>query len=54
MALRWAIEQGVAVVVKSFNRERMKENLGIFDWELSSEDHEMIRAMPQGRMGSGL
>ncbi|KAF2305712.1 hypothetical protein GH714_007707 [Hevea brasiliensis] len=38
VCLRWVHEQGVSVVVKSFNKERMKENLKIFDWELSEED----------------
>ncbi|GAB2214180.1 hypothetical protein Droror1_Dr00018520 [Drosera rotundifolia] len=50
VALRWAFEQGIAVVVKSFNKERMKQNLEIFDWELSAEDHEKIRRIPQSRV----
>ncbi|PHT53481.1 Non-functional NADPH-dependent codeinone reductase 2 [Capsicum baccatum] len=38
VALRWIYEQGESVIVKSFNKERMKQNLEIFDWELSNED----------------
>ena len=38
VCLRWAYEQGVSVLVKSFNKERMKQNLEIFDWQLNSED----------------
>lgn len=26
VCLRWAVEQGIGVVVKSFNKERMKQN----------------------------
>ncbi|KAJ4710184.1 NADPH-dependent codeinone reductase-like protein [Melia azedarach] len=31
VSLRWVYEQGVSLLVKSFNKERMKENLDIFD-----------------------
>ncbi|RZC58536.1 hypothetical protein C5167_005838 [Papaver somniferum] len=36
--LGWPYEQGVGVLVKSFNEQRMKENLVIFDWELAESD----------------
>ncbi|KAI8021826.1 Non-functional NADPH-dependent codeinone reductase 2 [Camellia lanceoleosa] len=47
VCLRWVYEQGVSVLVKSFNEERIKENLHIFDWELSAQDSEMINQIPQ-------
>ena len=47
ICLRWAYEQGVSVLVKSFNKERMKENMDIFDWELSPEELEKINQIPQ-------
>ncbi|CAO2829175.1 unnamed protein product [Amaranthus hypochondriacus] len=53
VCLRWAYEQGITLVVKSFNKERMKENLMIFDWELSEEDNEKIRGIPQSRGVTG-
>ncbi|OIW16065.1 hypothetical protein TanjilG_04600 [Lupinus angustifolius] len=53
VALRWIYEQGFSAVVKSFNKERMKLNLGIFDWELSEEESEKIRQIPQHRMYNG-
>ncbi|KAJ4711192.1 Reductase 2 [Melia azedarach] len=49
VCLRWAYQQGVIVVVKSFNRERMKENLEIFNWELTEEETKKISAIPQSR-----
>ncbi|WCJ37066.1 NAD(P)-linked oxidoreductase superfamily protein [Euphorbia peplus] len=49
VCLRWIYEQNVSVVVKSFNKERMKENLEIFDWELSEEDLQKINQIPQER-----
>ncbi|XP_057485614.1 non-functional NADPH-dependent codeinone reductase 2-like isoform X1 [Actinidia eriantha] len=47
VCLRWVHEQGVSVVVKSFNEERMKENLDIFDWKLSEEECEKINQISQ-------
>lgn len=47
VCLRWAYEQGVSVLVKSFNKGRMKENLDIFGWNLSTEEMEKIRQIPQ-------
>ncbi|XP_047960261.1 non-functional NADPH-dependent codeinone reductase 2-like isoform X3 [Salvia hispanica] len=49
VALRWAYEQGIGVVAKSFNRERMEENMGLFDWSLSSEEVDLISEIPQER-----
>ncbi|GLT86521.1 hypothetical protein SLE2022_046570 [Rubroshorea leprosula] len=49
VCLRWLSEQGATFVVKSFNKERMKQNLQIFDWELTKEDHEKINQIPQRR-----
>ncbi|KAF7846987.1 hypothetical protein BT93_L3509 [Corymbia citriodora subsp. variegata] len=47
VCLRWAHEQGVSVLVKSFNSERMKENLDIFDWSLSPDELNGISQLPQ-------
>ncbi|KAK1278068.1 hypothetical protein QJS04_geneDACA017148 [Acorus gramineus] len=53
VALRWIYEQGVVIIVKSFNKERMRENLKIFDWELSEDDSRRICEIPQRRGYSG-
>eukprot|EP00262_Sarcandra_glabra_P018622 TRINITY_DN6756_c0_g1_i1.p1 TRINITY_DN6756_c0_g1~~TRINITY_DN6756_c0_g1_i1.p1 ORF type:complete len:134 (-),score=22.60 TRINITY_DN6756_c0_g1_i1:36-437(-) len=47
VALRWIYEQGASIVVKSFNEERMKENLSIFDWALTDRESESIIEIPQ-------
>ncbi|KAK8931166.1 Non-functional NADPH-dependent codeinone reductase 2 [Platanthera zijinensis] len=47
VCLRWIHEQGVSIVVKSYNRERMRENLDIFDWKLDLEDLDKIQQLPQ-------
>ncbi|KAL5549782.1 hypothetical protein UlMin_005013 [Ulmus minor] len=48
VCLRWAFEQGVSFVAKSFNKERMKENLGIFDWKLSPDELQKIDKIQRG------
>ncbi|KAF8407547.1 hypothetical protein HHK36_006681 [Tetracentron sinense] len=50
VALRWIYEQGVSVVVKSFNKGRMKENIQIFGWELSGEELNKISQILQQRV----
>ncbi|KAK7314706.1 hypothetical protein VNO77_33233 [Canavalia gladiata] len=49
VALRWIIEKGGTPIVKSFNTERMKGNIEIFDWELSEADLEKTKKIPQHR-----
>ena len=43
-SLRWHIERGDIVFPKSVSPERIKENIDIFDFELSGEDVEAISA----------
>lgn len=54
VCLRWVYQQGVSVIVKSFSKERMKENLGIFDWTLSIEECHKIEQISQHKGYSGL
>ncbi len=42
VVLRWHIERGDIIFPKSVNPERIKENIGIFDFELPAEDVEAI------------
>ena len=37
-------------IVKSYNKERLKQNLEIFDWELTEEDRLKISRIPQRRV----
>ncbi|KAL0304972.1 UNVERIFIED_CONTAM: Non-functional NADPH-dependent codeinone reductase 2 [Sesamum calycinum] len=54
VALRWAYEQGIGIVIKSFNKKRMKENIDIFEWSLSNEEVDRISEIPQGRVCLGI
>ena len=47
VALRWVYEQGVSLVVKSFNKKRMEENLHIFDWFLTQDELQKMSMLPQ-------
>ena len=43
--LRWNIQQGVIIIPKSVHKDRMEENISIWDFELDSEDMERISAL---------
>ncbi|KAM7255104.1 hypothetical protein ACFE04_020345 [Oxalis oulophora] len=49
ICLRWAYEQQVVILVKSFRKERIEENIDIFDWKLSDEESEKLSLIPQER-----
>ncbi|CAH1390866.1 unnamed protein product [Nezara viridula] len=49
--LRYLMEYGVAVIPKSTNPSRIKENIDVFDFELSKEDFEKISALDRGEEG---
>lgn len=48
IVLRWHVQRGVIPIPKSSNEERIKENLDIFDFELSSEDMNAINLLNEG------
>ena len=47
--LRWIYQEGVISLPKSTNLERMKGNIDIFDFELTNEEMEAIRALDTGQ-----
>ncbi|KAL0551734.1 hypothetical protein IC582_010823 [Cucumis melo] len=49
VALRWVYEQEVSMVTKSFNKERMRQNIDIFDWSLNEDELAKINQLPQHR-----
>jgi diketogulonate reductase-like aldo/keto reductase len=42
VVLRWHIQNGVIPVVRSMNKERQKENISIFDFELTENEVKII------------
>ncbi|KAI3942845.1 hypothetical protein MKW92_011474 [Papaver armeniacum] len=49
VCLKWVYQQGVSVLVKSFNEDRMEENLTLFDWELNEDELKKIGEIRQRR-----
>lgn len=47
-ALRFLIQSGVVAIPKSTHRERMEENFQIFDFALTEEEMQKIRALDTG------
>lgn len=47
--LRWGVQRGTAVVPKSANAGRLKENLGIFGFELSEAEMRSISRLNRNR-----
>ncbi|WP_353418842.1 aldo/keto reductase [Staphylococcus warneri] len=45
VVLRWLVEKDIVVLAKSVNPERMKQNLDIFDFELTDEDKAQIATL---------
>ncbi|MEW4211717.1 aldo/keto reductase [Priestia megaterium] len=43
--LRWLTQKGVVAIPKSVHKERIIENINIFDFELSQEDIDMIATL---------
>jgi 2,5-diketo-D-gluconate reductase A len=47
VVLRWLMQRGVVAIPKSVRRERMAENLNIFDFTLDGEDEQAIATLDQ-------
>lgn len=48
VVLRWLVQRGIVALAKSVRKERMLENLAVFDYELSGEDMETIATLETG------
>ncbi|XP_074214080.1 dihydrodiol dehydrogenase 3 isoform X2 [Camelus bactrianus] len=45
IALRYQLQRGVVVLAKSYNKKRIKENMQVFDFELTPEDMKAIDSL---------
>ena len=48
IVLRWYVQHDQIPIPKSGNRERIRENIALFDFELSEDDMEAIDALETG------
>ena len=52
VALRWLTQRGIVAIPKSTHRERMEQNLNVFDFSLSSDDMALIANLNQHDTGT--
>lgn len=50
IVLRWIYELGVISIPRSYREERLIENVSIWDFTLTDEDHEKIKTIEQQSM----
>ena len=43
--LRWGVQNGVAIIPKSSNNDRLRENASIFDFEINPKDMDLIKSL---------
>ena len=51
--LRWLVQTGVSVVVKSVHEDRLRENIDIFDFALTHAQIDAINALDRRETGNG-
>lgn len=49
IALRQHIQRGIVAIPKSVHKERMKENLNIFDFKISDDDLKQLRKLDENK-----
>ncbi len=49
IVLRWALQRGTAVIPKTSRKERLRENLALFDFSLNEEEMAGISALNRNR-----
>lgn len=53
VALQWGISQGSSVIAKSFNQDRLDENMGALDLELDNYDVQDIEQLEESKLMRG-
>ena len=48
VVLRWVVQRGIVALAKSVRRERMEENLNVFDFALDEADMARIAQLETG------
>ena len=49
IVLRWAVQRGTAIIPKTTKVERLQENIGLFDFNLSNEDMKSISGLNKNK-----
>lgn len=53
VALKWGLSKGSSVIVKSFNENRLKENIAAFDLKLEDQDFLQIDKLEEWKIMRG-
>lgn len=48
VVLRWLIQRGIVTIPKSVRRERMEQNLDVFDFQLTDDEIDQIARLDTG------
>lgn len=46
--LKWIVKQGISAIPKSTNANRLRQNISLFDFDLTDDDMEMIKKLDRG------
>ena len=49
IVLRWGIQRGTAIIPKTVRRERLQENIALFDFELNAAEMSALSALNENR-----
>ena len=49
ICLRWGIQRGTAIIPKTSQKERLRENIALFDFELTGEEMTKISILNSNR-----
>lgn len=52
--LRWNVQRGVVVIPKSTHKERIEENIGIWDFALTEEEMRAVSGLDMGYNGTAI
>lgn len=52
MALRWLTQRGIVAIPKSSHKERMAQNIDIFDFTLSTDEMRQIVSLNEHDSGT--
>ena len=52
VVLRWNVQRGVVIIPKSTHKERIQENIDIWDFELNDEEMKQISSLDMGMGGT--
>ena len=48
VVLRWQLQRGIVCIPKSVRRDRMEQNIDVFDFELTADEMDKIRTLDTG------